>query len=149
MCTVYCTQPTADHSFYLGLGLIYGCWAATSPTGNTLQFRVYTEYTVYTVHCTQRTVNSKHCTVIIFPPNLQNIINHKPFDLGTWNVGNVSHLTCHMSRVTCHDFDISSCPTLPVIKASHKRGCSATSWMFFFLSACGIIFPSAGLWSLN
>ena len=43
-----------------------------------------------------------------FPPNLQNIINHKPEELGSWNFErmftphNMSHVTCCMSRVTCH-----------------------------------------------
>ena len=42
-----------------------------------------------------------------FPPNLQNIINHKPEELGSWNSErmltpyNMSHVKCHMSNVTC------------------------------------------------
>ena len=43
-----------------------------------------------------------------FPPNLQDIINDKPLELGSWNfermftTHNMSHVTCHMSCVTCH-----------------------------------------------
>ena len=43
-----------------------------------------------------------------FPPNLQNIINHKPEELGSWNFErmftphNMSYVTCCMSCVTCH-----------------------------------------------
>ena len=43
-----------------------------------------------------------------FPPNLQNIINYKPEELGSRNFErmftphNLSHVTCCMSRVTCH-----------------------------------------------
>ena len=43
-----------------------------------------------------------------FPPNLQNIINPKPLELGTWNAYtmfttfHVSCVTCQVSPVTCH-----------------------------------------------
>ena len=45
-----------------------------------------------------------------FPPNLQNIINHKPEELGSWNFErmftpttcHMSHVTCHVSHITCH-----------------------------------------------
>ena len=43
-----------------------------------------------------------------FPPNLQDIINHKPEKLSSWNFErmftfhNMSHVVCHVSRVTCH-----------------------------------------------
>ena len=43
-----------------------------------------------------------------FPPNLQNIINNKPEELGSWNFErmftpqNLSHVTCRKSGVTCH-----------------------------------------------
>ena len=43
-----------------------------------------------------------------FLPNLQNIINHKPEELGRWNFERMftphymSHVTCRISRVTCH-----------------------------------------------
>ena len=43
-----------------------------------------------------------------FPPNLQNTINPKPFERGTWNfytmftTCHVPCVTCHISQVTCH-----------------------------------------------
>ena len=43
-----------------------------------------------------------------FPPNLQNMINPKPQELGGWNLErilnphNMSLVTCHVSHVTCH-----------------------------------------------
>ena len=36
-----------------------------------------------------------------FSPNLQNTINTKPLQLGTWNFDTM-FTTCHMSCVTCH-----------------------------------------------
>ena len=48
-----------------------------------------------------------------FPPNLQNIINRKPEELGSWNFErmftphNMSHVTCRMSRVTCHMWHVT------------------------------------------
>ena len=39
-----------------------------------------------------------------FPPNLQDIINPKPLELGSWNFHphHLSHVTCHVSHVRCH-----------------------------------------------
>ena len=43
-----------------------------------------------------------------FPPNLQDVLITKQYELGTWNFGSmftslhVSHLTCNMSGVTYH-----------------------------------------------
>ena len=50
-----------------------------------------------------------------FPPNLQNIINHKPEELGSWNFErmftphNMSQVTCCMSRVMCHVSHVTCC----------------------------------------
>ena len=54
-----------------------------------------------------QSASSFHWVSQPFPHNLQNIINHKPEELGSWNLErmftlhNMSHVTCHV-RVTCH-----------------------------------------------
>ena len=48
-----------------------------------------------------------HSVTAPFPPNLQDIINPQPLELGSWNVGrvftphHVSHVTCDVSHFAC------------------------------------------------
>ena len=88
--------------------------AVSSPS--MADFRIF-EILIFSIIIFNRPGVSRGCSTISlvthsfsqpFSPNLQNIINHKPEELGSWNFGrmftphNMSHVTCRMAHVTCH-----------------------------------------------
>ena len=68
-----------------------------------------------------------------FPPDIHNIINHKPQELGSWNVERMfTPQTGHMSCVTCHVTCHGTCHVSHVTcTVSH-----VTFFSFFFMTKC-------------
>ena len=54
-----------------------------------------------------------------FPPNLQNTITPKPYQLGTFTSIHVLHVTCRMSCVMCH-MSYATCHVSQVSPPTHS-----------------------------